>query len=64
MPADVTTRLVKALKQVVAEKSYQTTMESLGAYAKYLPPDELASEVKSDIKHWQQVIKTAGIKPL
>ncbi|GAB2914512.1 Bug family tripartite tricarboxylate transporter substrate binding protein [Paralcaligenes ginsengisoli] len=64
MPADVTAILTKALKKVVADKSYQANMESQGAYAKYLPPDQLEAEVKSDIKHWQQVIKTAGIKPL
>lgn len=64
MPADVTARLAKALQQVVAEKNYRTNMETQGAYAKYLPPDQLAAEVKSDIAHWKQVIKTAGIQPM
>jgi len=61
-PVEVTSRLARAIDDVVREPAMQKSFEDLGADAEVGGPDVLRRLLASEIARWGALIKEAGIK--
>jgi tripartite-type tricarboxylate transporter receptor subunit TctC len=61
-PAEVTTRLNKAINKVLAEPKIRTALEKIGAEPAGGTPAEFGDAIRAQVAHWAKVVKDANIK--
>lgn len=60
-PKAVIDRVSNEIKQILAEKDTQERMMGAGAFAHYLPPDQMAARIQQDYRKWGKLIRDKGI---
>ena len=60
-PAAVVAKLSAQIKQALELPDTQTRAAAAGIELRYLPPDALDAQVKSETEFWAKTIKGAGI---
>jgi tripartite-type tricarboxylate transporter receptor subunit TctC len=63
MPADVVTRLTRALAKVGEDKALMEQINATGCDAEILPAEQTLDKIRADSIKWSKVIKEANIKP-
>lgn len=61
-PAPVVAKLTDAMKTALNSPQVRKSAETAGVEVRYMPPAELDSVVRKDIKYWSKVIKEANIR--
>lgn len=61
-PAPVIAKLTDAMKTALNSPQVRKSAETAGVEVRYMPPAELDSVVRKDIKYWGKVIKDANIR--
>jgi tripartite-type tricarboxylate transporter receptor subunit TctC len=62
MPAEVTAKLQKAMKDSLADPQLSERLKALDIQADFQPADVLEKRVVSDVKNWSAFIASAGLK--
>ena len=60
-PQDIVDRLAGATEKVATSEGYKQKILEQGAYAIFMGPKELGEFTKTELTHWGEVIKKAGI---
>lgn len=60
-PAEVTTRLDKELKNILAEKDTRERMEKIGALAAYQSPEQMKTRLVDEYNRWNKVATEKNI---
>ncbi len=63
VPPAITAKLDAAVKKVMATDRIQNRLTGMGLDPAYAPADETSAFVKSELLHWGEMIKKAGIEP-
>src|SRR5947208_8529529 len=61
-PADITSRLNKAINRVLAEPKIRNSLEKIGAVPVGGTAAEFGDGIRTDVAHWAKIIKDADIK--
>lgn len=61
-PAPVVAKLTDAMKTALNSPQVRKSAETAGVEVRYMPPAELDSVVRKDIKYWGKVIREANIR--
>jgi tripartite-type tricarboxylate transporter receptor subunit TctC len=62
LPKDVVAKLDAELKQILQTRDVSERLRALAYDGFYMPPDALASFMKTDLEKWTKVIRQAGIR--
>jgi tripartite-type tricarboxylate transporter receptor subunit TctC len=62
LPAEVVTRLTRALSKVGEDKAVMDQINATGCDAEMLSPDQTLEKIRADSLKWSKVIKDANIK--
>jgi tripartite-type tricarboxylate transporter receptor subunit TctC len=62
LPAEVVTRLTRALSKVGEDKAVMDQINATGCDAEILSPDQTLEKIRADSLKWSKVIKDANIK--
>ena len=60
-PDSVVATLTEAVKKTLANERVQQSLMGAGVQVRYMNPEQLDQQVRSDIDYWQPVIRKAGI---
>ncbi len=61
MPAPIVARLVRAIDEVVHEKSFEQKLFKIGCAVAWKPPAEFAAYIADETRKWSQIIPAMGI---
>jgi tripartite-type tricarboxylate transporter receptor subunit TctC len=61
-PAEITSKLNKAINRVLAEPKIRVSLEKIGAVPVGGTAEEFGDGIRTDVAHWAKIIKDADIK--
>jgi tripartite-type tricarboxylate transporter receptor subunit TctC len=61
-PRDVIEKLGQGIKAATASKGFQDRIQALGAYVKYVGPEDTDAYMRREIKTWTEITKAANIR--
>lgn len=63
LPDAIAERIVAAVSRIIATPDYQRFLDSQGLEAEAVAPRAYAASVQEELKRWQRVVDTIGLKP-
>jgi len=63
LPDAIAEKIVAAVGRIIATPEYQRFLDSQGLEAENVPPGAYANSVQEELRRWQKVVDTIGLKP-
>jgi tripartite-type tricarboxylate transporter receptor subunit TctC len=63
LPDAIAEKIVASVSRIIASPEYQRFLDSQGLEAEAVPPKAYAAAVQDEIRRWQKVVDTIGLKP-